>query len=304
MTRNYKQHLEWYLEYAVNRKRKPVKPSTVTTWRGCASKWLIPMLGDLPCEEINNKSVRGVVEKLSTSGLSAQTISNYIALIKLSLAAATNDEGNELYPRKWNHAFLDMPIVKNHRQPTFNAETVSAIVAKAKGKMKLLMVIMAATGMRAGEVLGLEVGHVSADARTLTIKQSCWEGEIQTPKSHNAYRKVDLCTEVAVMLGEYLGPINGGFVFQSKSGTPLHQCNLLRRHLHPILEEIGAGKCGFHAFRRFRATHLRKCQVQESLVRFWLGHSGTSITDVYDKTSLDDAFRQEQAEKAGTGFTL
>ena len=42
---------------------------------------------------------------------------------------------------------------------------------------------------------------------------------------------------------------------------------------------IGMEKRGFHALRRFRLTHVRKAKAPESLIQFWMGHSGTSITD-------------------------
>jgi integrase len=303
MTR-FNEHLNWFLEHAVSRKRDPVKPSTIMTWRVCADKWLIPSLGTLPCEEVNNKAVRMLVEKMSGAGLSPQTILNYITVVKLALGAATDENGEALYPRKWNYAFLDMPSVNGHRQPTFTPETVSSIVSRAEGQTKVLLALLAATGLRMGEALGLGVKHVSPDARTLTVEQSCWNGAIQTPKTFNAYRKVDLCTPVAVMLGEHLGKRSTGLVFQTSTGTPFLQSNILRRKLHPLLKDLNVKKCGFHAFRRFRATHLRMSRSPESLLRFWLGHCGTSITDVYDKSSLDDEFRQAEAERVGPGFEL
>jgi len=301
MTR-FSEHLQWYLEFVVSRKRNPVKPSTVLTWRVCADKWLIPSLGHLPCEEVNNKAVRSLVEKMAGAALAPQTISNYVAVVKLSLGAATDENGEPLYPRKWNHAFLDLPLIKTHKQPIFTPGTVSSIVSNANGQAKVLLAVLASTGLRIGEALGLGVEHVSPDARTLLVERSCWEGTMQTPKTPNAYRKVDLCTPIAVMLGEHLGDRKNGLVFQTRSGTPLLQCNLLRRKLYPLLEEINVAKCGFHAFRRFRATHLRKSRSPEPLIRYWLGHSGVSITDVYDKSSSDDGFRQAEAERVGAGF--
>ena len=61
-------------------------------------------------------------------------------------------------------------------------------------------------------------------------------------------------------------------VFQSESGGPLCQANVLRRSLHEVLKNIGRQACGFHAFRRFRNTHLRKARVPDGLIQFWMGH--------------------------------
>jgi integrase len=67
----------------------------------------------------------------------------------------------------------------------------------------------------------------------------------------------------------------------------------------------GTGEvCGFHAFRRFRITHLRKQRVTEVLLRIWVGHSTEGITDKYTVETLkrDVAYRKDPAEQAGLGF--
>jgi integrase len=304
MSVTFNEQMQWFLTHAVSRKRNPIKPSTILTWRVCSEKWLKPSIGNLPCEEVNNKTVKKLVEKMSASGLAPQTISNYTALVKLTIGAATDDNGEPLYPRKWNNDFLDMPVIDKHRQPIFTPETVSSIVSKNTGQAKLLLCVLASTGLRMGEALGLEVKHVSPDCRILTVEQAVWCGYVQSPKTKNAYRKVDLCTDVAVMLGEWLGERKQGFVFQTKNGSPLHQSNLLRRTLHPTLDALKVPRCGFHAFRRFRVTHLRKSRTIESLLRFWVGHSSLSISDLYDKSCMDDEYRQAEAERVGVGFEL
>jgi len=110
------------------------------------------------------------------------------------------------------------------------------------------------------------------------------------------------------MLKEYLdncrGTLKSDLLFESKSGKPLHQSNILRRTLHPILENINEPKCGCHAFRRFRVTHLRRNGVPEDLIHFWLGHAGKSVTDHYSKLKNDLEFRKEVAVRAGLGFEL
>jgi hypothetical protein len=63
-------------------------------------------------------------------------------------------------------------------------------------------------------------------------------------------------------------------------------------------------KCGCHAFRRFRITHLRRNGVPEDLIHFWLGHAGKSVTDHYSKLKNDLEFRKEVAVRAGLGFEL
>jgi hypothetical protein len=63
-------------------------------------------------------------------------------------------------------------------------------------------------------------------------------------------------------------------------------------------------KRGFHAFRRYRVTHLRKQRVPEDLLRFWIGHADASVTDGYSKMKQDVEFRSFTAEQAGLGFHM
>src|SRR5271156_3016845 len=100
------------------------------------------------------------------------------------------------------------------------------------------------------------------------------------------------------------GALKSDLLFQSKAGKPLHQSNVLRRTLHPILENLNELKCGCHAFRRFRITHLRKNGVPEDLIHFWVGHAGKSVTDDYSKLKDDLEFRKEVTVRAGLGFEL
>jgi integrase len=302
--KTFREQVSYFLNHAMNRKRKPVKPATFQSWRNCADKWLNPNLGDFPLVSINNATVKTLVAKMHEARLSAKTITNYVGLIKLVVASALDKNGEQLFPRKWNHEFMDLPVVENQHQPTFASEMMTAIVQKVDGQERVLYALLAGTGLRIGEALGLELKHLSPDCKTITVAQSCWEGDIQTPKTKNAYRQLDLCTELAGLLRTFVGDRQSGLVFTNRVGEPLSQTNLLRRSLHPILKELGAEKAGFHAMRRFRITWLRKQSAPEDLIRFWLGQAKESVTDRYSKLADDLEFRRQVAERVGTGFVI
>jgi integrase len=78
-----------------------------------------------------------------------------------------------------------------------------------------------------------------------------------------------------------------GFLFHDVNGNSLSQTNLLRRGLRPALKKLGQPKAGFHAFRRFRTTWLRKNRTPEDLIRFWLGQADETVTDGYSKLRDD-----------------
>jgi hypothetical protein len=131
-------------------------------------------------------------------------------------------------------------------------------------------------------------------------------------KTASALRKVDLHPTIATLLKEFVGERKSGFLFRTRNGKPLGSSNILRRHLHPALKQLGfinpftgTNKVGNHAFRRFRNTHLRnRTGCPEGLQKFWMGHADESMGDLYDKIKEDVEFRKEWAEKCGFGFEL
>jgi integrase len=107
------------------------------------------------------------------------------------------------------------------------------------------------------------VKHFSGN--TITVEQAVWESRVQSPKTVNANRQVDLQPDVAAMLRDFIGDRKEGFIFRTRTGTPFRQSNFLRYSLHPILEELGIEKQGFHSFRRFRVTHLESSYAASPL---------------------------------------
>jgi integrase len=135
-------------------------------------------------------------------------------------------------------------------------------------------------------------------------RRSVWNGQMQTPKTANAFREVDLHPSLAALLKAYVGRRTTGLLFSTAAGKPISQTNILKRSLHPVLKAIERDKAGFHSFRRFRTTWLRKNRAPEDLIRFWLGHADKSVTDGYSKLKDDLAFRQLCASNVGLGFAL
>ncbi len=217
-----------------------------------------PLIGDMPLSSVGNLAAKGLVAKMVAQKRAPKTIKNVVQVVKMVVASAVNDEGNQIYPRKWNHEFIDLPEVRHQHTPTFSCDDVNRVVSSAMGQYKLLYALLAGTGMQIGEVSGLEIEkHISRDASTIMVQQSVWSGSVQTPKTKSATREIDLHSDLARMLKEFIRERKAGFLFISRTGKPLCQTNVLKRSLHPILRAMGREKAGFHAFRRFRASWLR-----------------------------------------------
>src|ERR1700719_3587793 len=302
----FRKQAEWWLNHARTRKRKPIKPATALGFTSYLNKWLNPNLGDLPLSSVNNLVVRGLVATMTKGGVSPKMISNVIQVVKMVVASAVNENGEQVHPRTWNHEFIDLPEIRDQRQPAHSSETMKAIAVGSEGRELMLYVLLGATGLRFGEAFGLEINkHISDDFSTLYIRQKVWSGRVQPfLKTGNGVRDVDIHSSVSAMLKKFIGERGSGFLFRSRNGCPLLQSNAFRLSLHPLLKRLGQPKSGAHAFRRFRTTWLRKQHAPEDLIRFWLGHANKSVTDSYSKLKEDLTFRKKVAEEVGIGFEL
>src|SRR5712691_3705780 len=313
----FRTQAESWLNYMQTRKRKPLASSTYETWRCCLDKWLLPTLGDLPLSAVDNEPVKGLVAKMLANGeLGPKSTNEYIKVVKMVVASAKDPKSRkQLYPVFWDAEYLDLPIVekRNQKRPAFDGESVTGLVDRAKKYVQMIYILAAALGMRIGEVLGLEIDkHFADDFSTVLVRQKVRKCKLEDYlKTDNAYRDIDLHSSVVKMLKEFIGSRTSGLLFASRRGKPLSDSNILNRHLHPGLKELGwtdprtgDETAGNHAFRRFRNTFLRKSHVPDDLTQFWLGHAGKSMTDEYSQIRDDVKYRKMVTEQTGIGFAL
>jgi integrase len=169
------------------------------------------------------------------------------------------------------------------------------ILSSVKQRYRFLFALLAGTGLRIGEALGLKTSDL--DCCILHMRRSVWHGKEQEPKTSNAIRTIDIPKVLARILRAYVAG-SSGYLFATANGRPLLARNVLR-----VMHDTGK-RVGFHAFRRYRAAVLRKRQVPEDLIALWLGHSPT-LTDRY-ATQLreDEQYRSEWSERTGLGFPV
>jgi integrase len=189
---------------------------------------------------------------------------------------------------------------------------MSGLARSKNPTTRRIFILCGAAGLRIGEALGIDISkHISPDFRTLIIEQKARNCKIEARvKTENSMRTVDIHTSVAALLKEYVGDRKTGLLFASRNGRPLSQSNILKRHLHPALLQLGyvnpatgTHKAGTHAFRRFRNTYLRnRANCPVGLYQYWLGHAEASMSALYDKIKEDNLFRLEWAEKCRIGF--
>jgi integrase len=262
--------------------------------------------------------------------LGARTIAHHILLAQMIVASAVDEEGNKLYPREWNNEFIGVPPVHKQKQnrPSISSEIMSGLAKYPVILIRVLFILLAASGARIGEMLGIEIDkHISADFRTIKILQKVLHGKVDPRvKTQAGYREVDLHPAVSAILKWFVGERKSGLLFAQVDGKPLYASTLYADHLHSALKALGYQnrftgnhKAGFNIFRRYRNTYLRNLTpCPEGLRAFWIGHEAGDREEKrsdkksekmganYDMIAESEyrAFRLQKAEEYGIGFDL
>jgi integrase len=293
----FKKQAEQFLKESTQRKRDPIRPKTYKVYKYAIYTHLIPIIGDMSLQDVGNKAVKEVVEKLAQQGLKPATIQLIRNVIKQIRASALNSEGEQLYPYVWNEGFIDAPQVDPNSQkaPIASAQAIQEAVLKSNSP---LIALLAGTGLRINEALALEFDDKQNNSvwfpseSKIIIRNQRIGNTFGPPKTKAGVREVDLAPELNSYLIRIIKPEGQtGFIFLKSESAYRAQ-----------LAQFGIP--GFHSLRRFRVTHMRLNGVPEALVQFWTGHAAGNITERYTKVGEEIEARKTHAKKAGLGFEL
>jgi integrase len=261
------------------------KPATRTTMLSHLEKHITPVFGHLPLDEVTETNVQEFITKLHKSGLAPKTVMNVVGVIKLIVGQ-----------RVWRDWSLKLPANPQQEQPYFTQEQMNKIIKAAPVRYQGLFSLLAGTGCRIGEAVGLHISDLDLVKNVITIRRSIWGGKEQEPKTSNAHRRVTIDQALSDVLKAHINGRTSGYLFESKRKGPLCANNIAKRILKPILDELKlAGS--FHSFRHGRVSILQQNSVPGDLIREWIGHSTLRITSRY--THFDDDFRQEVVGRLG-----
>jgi len=262
---------EFELTYVAKR-----KPSFQATLRSHLKR-LVKTFGHMPADSITADAVNQWVGSDDVRGLSVISVKGLVSTLQTALRRRFG-EGEISYPSI---------VEPEDDEKRFTPEEVRHIVSKATGMYRVLFVLAAETGMRAGELYALRPHDILWSHKQIRVTKAAWNGKLQSPKTKNAVRFVPVKDSMLTMLRSHLLGRTEGFVFESKRGTVLQNTTVLGRHLHPILREAGIPMRGMHGFRHHRVSVLVEQGVNVALIRKWVGHGSQQMIDHYTHLSPD-----------------
>lgn len=260
-------------------------------------------LAGLRLDQIRPTHVEALVLRLRGKALSDSTVRQVYTVLRAALDIAVRDGLLASNPT----AKVKRPAVAPKEARYLSTEDVRRLLDQLDGlRYRLAVLLMAATGMRRGEVAGLRWSDVDLAKGELTVSGIVVRvaGALSwtAPKTDRSRRRIPLpdgvVTELKAHRKEQVAErlqagdqwTDTGAVFATEVGGWLDPRNLLRT------VEIAAGKAGIenvgaHTLRHSAAVGWLESGVHIKAAADLLGHASISITgDLYGHTS-DDAAR-------------
>jgi integrase len=171
----------------------------------------------------------------------------------------------------------------------------------ATQKDRVFFMTAVLTGMRQGELLGLQWGDIDWLTSQIHVKRTFNHGAFMEPKTERSRRKIDLAPELIHELKIWKLACPKGeleLVFPTENGTTWDASNMVRRNFLPALRRAGLPKIRFHDLRHTYASLLVDQGENPKYIQSQMGHYSINVTmDIYGHLFRD--VNQEAASKLG-----
>jgi len=280
------------------RSGQPHRPGTVKAVEQHLRCYAYPTFGSRPIAGIRPSEVQAWATGLPIAASTTRSVFNTINAV---FKAAVRDRMLAHNPCEG----VALPKVPRRNVEPLTVAQVETIIDSAPGQYRALLVVAAGTGVRSGELFGLQVRHVNFLRRLLTVEQQVQQlaGHsvyVCPPKTESSYRTIPLPTVVVQALAEHLRlyPAGAdGFIFTAPGGGPVVRTSFMHSTWTPAARAAGLPKgMGLHSMRHFYASALIRGGLSVRVVSDRLGHANAAQTlNVYSHLWPDDEDRTRQA---------
>lgn len=261
------------------------KPRTLATNTDIVKRRLAP-LHALPIGQVTYEQVMRQLSAWTNDGLAYGTRKRSYAVLKAVLADAVRRDllaRNPCDKVTWK----DETAPAKARLTIPSSEDVERLISSLDEPWSLLVELAAYTGLRAGEIAGLQKRHVNTALRTVRVEQTVvdLDGSLSLgkPKSNAGYRDVgdldpNLCQRLAAHLA---GKRSNDYVFGGQDDAskprPHSHRNFTKRVFQPACATLGLSM-RFHDLRHFNASVLFDEGLMPLEVAARLGHHDGAFT--------------------------
>lgn len=290
------QSLEEYLDDWLSGVKLSKSAMTFATYEMLLRIYVKPYLGSLKLAEITPALLQASIDQLVRNDMPLSSIQQAYKTLKTALYQAVNLQILGYNPAE--RITVPKPRPKDFRVLDENQVQTYLIAAdQIRPRNWCLLKLALGTGMRLGELLGLQWDDIDFGKQQLTIQRQVQrrskDGEIFGPPKSNAGRRtITLASSLVEMLREQRKGLNlerkikpkwvdHGMVFPGYYGQP-QQRTTPQNHHKQVLAAAGLPDMRFHDLRHTAISVMLKRGVPVVEVARYVGHSKVSITlDTY-----------------------
>jgi integrase len=302
-------------------KRAQLRLSTFDSYRRNIKLHVIPRIGQIPLQRLTPEDLDSLYATLAEKrangrrGLAPKTIHLIHQMLHKALADAER-KGSVV---RNVAALADPPKLssaKKRAMRVWDAEQLRQFLDSIeKNRLYPAYYLLANTGMRRGEVLGLQWKDVDLDGRRLSVNQAvisvAYATQISDVKTGTGRRTIDLDPRTVTVLRSWrkrqleerlaLSETyeDHGLVFARPEGTPIHP-DQFSQTFDRIVARSGLPVIRLHDLRHGHASLLLKSGVPVKVVSERLGHA----TPAFTMTVYQHVLPGMQAEAATTFANL
>lgn len=251
-----------------------------------------PLLGHYRLSELNRTTYRRVFINRLLKTHAPRTVNLHNKLFKTAINAAVEDEILERNRFNKVHVEYDRQTT-NFLTPTELNKFLDTAKSKENITNYTLVLLLAYTGMRRGESLGLKWQHVNFKKKTVTIEQTRDNKGVRTPKTNTSYRTIKVdnklviqlkkykkwCKETLFRFGKQLK--SDQFIFISyQTGSPI-TVGTVKYLFDRIIKQAKINRITPHGLRHTHATILINEGVPVTTISERLGNTPQMIYDTY-----------------------
>jgi integrase len=263
--------------------------STANTYRNLWKNHVKDHFGKLTIDTIDRDKIREFFMVKTEAGYSKNTIRNMRNLISGVMALSIEDRVVDVNPASRTGKYLK--AAKAARKAEFlTPEEIRLLLDETHGIFYPFFLTAVRTGLRQGELIGLQWGDIDWNGKFLTVRRTIYRKKAKIPKSGKE-RAVDMSDQLLKALRDHKAAMAAGalktgkalleYVFTSRCNKP-YEPSWIRKVFSNYLKAAGIRAVPFHALRHSFASALIGNGASLAYVKEQMGHHSIKITvDTY-----------------------
>jgi len=300
----------WYQQYS----KSTLRPTTQSEYESLIYKHIIPEIGNIELNKLSQNDLQQFYSRLKTNGrqirtdvygngLSDRMIRACHTLCRKSLEKAVEENLIRINPA----IDCKLPSKKSKEMKVLTREEMKRFIMQAKYDGFLeLFILELSTGMRRGEILGLQWDDLNMKTGVLKISRQVvllnGKIHISEPKTKTSIRTIILPKDIIKILKEYKKTVDSKWLFPSpvKEDMPRNP-TAVRKILDRTLKKAGCKHIRFHDLRHTFATTALANGMDIKTLSAIIGHNSAETTlNIY--THITDEMQKTAADKIERGI--